>query len=138
MAGRTARETLRFLRAALHRYEEAEFLLNKSAYTTAAVYLSGYAVECILKALILFNEPLSKNPSTMNSFRGARAHDFDWLKRQLYRRNCILPAAIAPQLAKITWWETELRYDPGAIKRKEAEDFLNATKHILSWAKGRL
>ncbi|MFL5243288.1 MAG: hypothetical protein ACJ8FY_14375 [Gemmataceae bacterium] len=94
-----------------------------SAYTTAAVYLSGYAVECILKALILSNEPLSKNQGTMNSFRGARAHDFDWLKRQLYRRHCILPAAIAPQLAKATWWETELRYDPGAIKEKKRKIF---------------
>ena len=42
----------RFYRAGLLRFDEAKFLLDNSEYTTAAVYLGGYAVECLFKALI--------------------------------------------------------------------------------------
>jgi HEPN domain-containing protein len=53
---RLAKEPQRFFRAAQQWLAEAQFLLQND-YTTAAVYLAGYAVECMLKALILASEP---------------------------------------------------------------------------------
>src|SRR5438876_700259 len=85
------REIRRFLRAAEARLEEAQFLLANQ-YTTAAVYLAGYAVECAFKALILSSEPASRHVATVLSFRGAKAHDFEWLRKQLARRHFSIPA----------------------------------------------
>lgn len=59
----------RFLRANLRRQDEASFLLNEGNYSTAAVYLGGYAVECALKALILAGEPSARHATTLASFR---------------------------------------------------------------------
>lgn len=81
-----SREVRRFQRAAQQRLAEAQFLLEHN-YTTAAVYLGGYAVECALKALILSSEPVTKHRDTLLSFRGTRGHSFDWLIRKLAHRS---------------------------------------------------
>jgi len=44
-----------FYQAAKQRFEDALFLL--AGRRTAAVYLAGYAVECMLKTLILSRAP---------------------------------------------------------------------------------
>ena len=64
---------------------EAQFLLDHD-YTTAAVYLAGYGVECALKALLLSIVPVREQAAIIQTFRGTRAHDFLWLRRQLNRR----------------------------------------------------
>lgn len=69
-----------FYRAANQRFEDAEFLLSVGR-TTAAVYLAGYSVECILKALILAVVPPAQDGNLLAMFRGARAHDYGWLLR---------------------------------------------------------
>ena len=45
-----------FFRFALQRHDDAQVLLRYD-HTTGAVYLAGYGVECILKALILSGVP---------------------------------------------------------------------------------
>lgn len=69
-----------FYRAAKQRFEDAEFLLSIDR-TTAAVYLAGYSVECILKALIVATVPRAQEGEILATFRGGRAHDYDWLRR---------------------------------------------------------
>lgn len=49
-----------FYRCALHRRDEAKILRKADPRTTGAVYLAGYSVECILKALILAAAPQGK------------------------------------------------------------------------------
>ena len=41
-----------YYRCAFQRYEESQVLIE-AGYTTGAVYLAGYGIECILKALVL-------------------------------------------------------------------------------------
>jgi hypothetical protein len=118
--------------------EEAAFLLDPGGFGTAATYLAGYAIECALKALVLFSEPVARQRATLGSFRGVRAHDFDWLKAQLALRNCFTPREVALHLSNVAWWETDLRYDPRRIDSQDAEDFLNSAKAIVDWAKGRI
>jgi HEPN domain-containing protein len=137
VASSTPREVRRFYLAAVHRFDEARFLLQNS-YTTAAVYLAGYTVECALKSLILAGEPSSRHAATLATFHTKSAHDYEWLREKLGRRKVALPAGISRHLAKVTWWATDLRYSPGAIKRRDAVAFLDATEQILGWAKGRL
>jgi hypothetical protein len=105
-----------FYRVAVHRFEEAEFLLDHSPYTTAAVYLAGYAVECGLKAVILASEPRSRNAKTLATFRGVLAHDYEWLRRQIQRRNVTVPVEVSRQLSHVSWWNTDLRYQAGRVQ----------------------
>ena len=46
------KDAKRFYRAAGQRLDDAAYLLD-GARTTACVYLAGYCVECMLKALIV-------------------------------------------------------------------------------------
>jgi len=127
-----------FYRAATQRFDDAEFLLS-SDRTTAAVYLSGYAVECILKALILSITTRSQENDVLGQFRGARAHDFDWLLR-LYRQRggSGTPREIGEHLARLTSWSTDLRYSPGTISLREARAFFDSATELCRWAEGRI
>ena len=60
-----------YYRCAFQRYEEAEILFE-AGYTTGAVYLAGYGVECVLKALVLTVVPPNARSDALRSFRGAR------------------------------------------------------------------
>ncbi len=113
--------------------------LLRGDFTTGAVYLAGYAVECMLKALWLSRIPTSERPSLVDRFHGAKAHDFGWLKAQYLRVGGeTLPPAISRAIATVNSWSTDLRYQPGAMKINEAEAFLRTVDEILMWAKGRL
>ncbi len=133
---RLAKEPRRFFRAAEQRLQEVQFLLRHD-YTTASVYLAGYAVECILKALILASEPETRHAETMKSFRGVHGHDFDWLRKQLLQRRVSLPATITTALTDVSRWTTNLRYDPTIQTRRDADTFLTATEEIIRWGHGR-
>src|SRR5882724_12047235 len=117
------REIRRFQRAADARLEEAQFLLANQ-YTTAAVYLADYAVECAFKALILSSEPASRHEETLLTFRGAKAHDFNWPRRQLGRRRTPVPLPVEVRLRTADWWTTDLRYSPRTIIEADARAFL--------------
>lgn len=107
--------------------------------TTAAVYLAGYAVECMLKALILASVSKATLPTILASFRGAKAHDFGWLKQQYLKGGApAFPLPVARNFAQANTWTTELRYNPGTVKCREAVEFLKAAETILEWADGRL
>ncbi len=49
----TAQGARPFYRAGKQRFEDARLLLDKAERTTGAIYLAGYGVECLLKALVL-------------------------------------------------------------------------------------
>lgn len=134
---RLAKEPRRFFHAAQQRLREAQFLLQNN-YTTASVYLGGYAVECILKVLILASEPEAHHGETMKAFRGVRGHDFDWLRKQLHLRGIALSATMHTNLKSVNGWTTDLRYDPAIHKRREAEVFLTAAVEIIHWVRERL
>jgi len=127
-----------FYRAAKQRFEDAEFLLDANR-TTAAVYLAGYGVECMLNALIVSVVPSSREDDVLVMFRGARAHDFDWLRLQyLERGGPALSAEIVPEFARVNTWSTDMRYSPGTTSMSDARVFLTACVAIYNWADGRL
>ena len=106
-----------FYRCAVLRYEEAEVLL-KAAYTTGAVYLAGYGVECILKTLVLMAVPAAQRHAMLKQFRGGKAHDFEWL-RSLYLTNggSRFPSEVTRHFTLVNSWSTDLSLlalvDPG-------------------------
>src|SRR6185437_1455890 len=82
---------LLFLRAASQRIEDARFLYS-GGRTTAAVYLAGYGVEGLLKALILSQVGKQKQEGILNQFRTIKAHDYEWLRRMYYKHG--VPASL--------------------------------------------
>jgi len=127
-----------FYQAAKQRYDDARYLLHGDR-TTAAVYLAGYAVECMLQALILSRTPQRQQPRVVKTFRGSRAHDFGWLVKAYRDRGGLRPSAGVPRLlSRVSSWTTDIRYRSGAVKESDAIFFLQATDEILRWADGRL
>jgi len=128
----------RFYRSADERWTEAQ-ILRRADRTTAAIYLAGYAIECMLKALILEGLPEKSRNSVLSSFRGRQAHDFQWLRdRYILNGGAKPPKDINRQFTLVEDWSTEIRYDPKKVAGSEADQFLKAVQAIIHWANGRL
>ena len=126
-----------YYRCAFLRFEDAQILL-RADHTTGAVYLAGYGVECILKALVLMAVPLRDRPAMLLSFRGAKAHDYEWLRSQYFHNSGPrFPREINEQFTLVNSWSTDLRYRPNTVRDEEAEGFLIAVSRILHWADER-
>ena len=130
MAIPVSKEARRFHRCAQQRYSEAEVLL-RYGYTTGAVYLAGYGVECMLKALILATTPGNETAAVLNTFRGNKAHDYDSLKER-YRRGASpsISREVNEAFTLIQWWSADLRYSPANVKNEEAATFMEAAKAV--------
>lgn len=127
-----------YYRAAWQRAEEATALLDME-YTTAAVYLGGYGIECTLKALIVCSVPPRQRDDVVRGFRGAQGHDLDWLRRRyLLLQPAPIPSLISKELALANTWTTDLRYEPRTIRRHDAELFHEAVQAIMQWANERI
>ena len=127
-----------FYRAAKERFEDAELILGLNR-TTAAVYLAGYSVECMIKALILSSVPRSRENEILAMFRGGQAHDFRWLMR-LYQQHggIAVPRHLAEDFEEVADWSTAIRYSPATMQAHDAKDFLYSTTKMIKWADGRL
>lgn len=137
MSSKAKPEVVRFRRVARQRRDEARFLLAND-YTNASTYLAGYAVECMLKALILKNTPVKFHKAVVESFRGKGGHNFETLKHLLTQRGVVFPKVISAALGRVAHWTTDLRYEPRKLRYTEADDFMKATEQIVRWAEGRL
>lgn len=127
----------RYYRVAYQRLDDGSALLDISR-ARAAIYMTGYAVECILKALLLVSTPAGQRSAVLETFRGAGSHNIDWLREQLVHRIGRLPVAEARQVSLVRSWSTDLRYEPGPGDPEDAEAFLAAANAILTWADGRM
>ena len=138
MAIPASSEAKKFYRCAFERYDDAQILL-RAAHTTGAVYLAGYGIECILKALILSVLAPAPRAEMLESFRGTKAHDYEWLRTRYFENGGPrFPREIIQAFALVNGWSTEMRYLPGFIKASEAEGFLAAAHNIIDWVDGRL
>lgn len=135
------KDAKRFYQAAKQRLDDAAFLLD-AARTLAAVYLSGYCVECMWKALIITQAGKDKKDEVIELYAGAKAHNFDWL-RSLYDRYGGPPPSpkdknLRGAFVVVGSWGTHLRYDPGTMPEDAATEFIEAVRLIHAWADKRL
>ena len=138
MAIPTSHEARLYYRCAFQRHEDAQILLHAD-HTTGAVYLAGYAVECTLKALILSAMTPHDRDVMLRSFRGAKAHDYEWLRdRYLFNGGARFPRHVTEAFTLVNDWSTDLRYLPRTLKDEEASDYLSSAAIIMQWADGRL
>lgn len=130
------KQVARFRRLAFQRREAAEVLL-KQGYTTDAVYLAGYTVECILKALALSLWPQRQHAEMVASFRGRAAHDYEWIRRK-YLMRVSIPKAVLTSLVLVGSWTPDIRYDTSRIDPRVADRFFADVKTVLDWCEGRI
>jgi hypothetical protein len=127
-----------FYRCAFERHDDAEVLL-RAEHTTGAVYLAGYGVECILKALVLSALAPAARSEMINSFRGTKAHDFEWLRTQyLQGGGPRFSREVLEAFTLVNAWSTGMRYLPRTLGKDVAAGFLAAAWNIIRWADGRL
>jgi hypothetical protein len=137
MAMPKTKDAVLYYRCAIQRFEEARILQN-AEHGTGAVYLAGYGIECMLKALVLHSTPAKRQSEAMQSFRGGQGHDYDWLREQYRSKGgAIFPQNVNQSFTLVNGWSTDLRYTPRNLRGDEADDFLNAVESILGWAKQR-
>lgn len=127
-----------YYRAGKQRFDDAQLLLREER-TTGAVYLAGYTVECLLKALLLASVATSLRLRLLGDFRGSRAHSIEWLGA-LYRRHVgtTVPRDITRHLARVASWTTDLRYTTGSVKMAEANEFMDSVVAFATWADARM
>ena len=121
-----------YRRAAIRRLDAARHLAL-SEYRLEAVYLAGYAVECMLKAWIVRSTPKSKHSQIIQLFRGNRGHSFEFLRKQLWEMGCLKRGEAIPEFHRVSGWSTDFRY---AVKLPRAQDmktFLDAAARIVNW-----
>jgi len=130
-------------RAQLHqladdRIRDARALLAAKRWS-GAYYLAGYAVECMLKTLILEATPEKDHATVEAEFRGQRAHHYEWLRHRYVQTHAPgWPADISQALTFVGTWETSLRYTPGVGDRHDASRFLAEARKIVAWADSRM
>ena len=117
---------------------DATFMLREANRSRAAVYLAGYTVECLLKALILSHVPRKKREE-LKKRRDFLTHDLLALKAlYLSHHGFSFPKSVASDLVEVSSWDPASRYRPGPIKYQYADAFLQAVERISLWADGRL
>ena len=128
----------RFYRVALQRLDDGDLILVRLGRPAPAIYLTGYAVECILKALLIVSTPHAGRNEVLRSFRGKLAHDLLWLRDRLKERGVNPPPGVAKEWAYAAGWSTDLRYEPGPGDEEDAARMLDAARVVVGWAKGRM
>ena len=131
-------EARRYYRAAQQRLEDGQLILTKLKRPAAAIYLTGYAVECILKALLLSATPVSSRVESLREFRGAAGHDLAGLSEKLGARGVRMPPGTARALNYVTSWSVSLRYEPGPGNPEAAKRFIESARAVMDWAERRL
>jgi hypothetical protein len=91
----------RFYQVAKQRFDDALLLLEMER-TTAAIYLAGYSVEGMLKALILSAVPQAQEVELLRMLHGARAHDYEWLLHLYVEKGgARMPPSVVPHFARV-------------------------------------
>ena len=125
-----------FRRAAEQRLVDAQFL-REAGRSTGAVYLAGYCVECVLKALILAVVPAGREADVLRTFRGGAAHAYDHHQYQ-QEGGAPVPADVLRHFVRVNTWAVDMRYRPGTIEESEVRLFFESVTEVIRWADGRL
>jgi hypothetical protein len=143
MGTRNNPDVQKYTRVAKQRLDEAKLIHDRLQLWSAAQYLVGYSVECMLKALVLVNTPRNKRPTssraTIEWMKESFGHDLNKLYAGLRSRSVKIPAAVQGELIYLCSdaqgrWSPEDRYEPGPGNPKDAARFLKAVETIVRWA----
>ncbi len=134
-------------KASKHRLDDARALLNAGRWR-GAMYLSGYAVECLIKTKLMriygcrnlheLEDELQRR-NILASHATVFTHHLELLLRltqtfDRLRQNRIL----WPQFSIINRWMPAWRYTSDLANRQDAEDFLEAVENLMNWIENNI
>jgi hypothetical protein len=132
------RDARKYYRVALQRIDEAMLIHSRLDLSSAAEYLGGYAVECILKALLISAIPPSRRPAagdlTVDWLKREVGHDLPRLRQTLAEHGVMMPREIVRDFMFVSTWDPGLRYEPGPGDRDRTTRFLASAKTVIKWA----
>lgn len=132
----------RFARVAKRRLDEAKVIHTRVHLNAAAQYLGGYAIECILKALVLHRTPPSKQLRSAAEIdqwmKKSFGHDLNSLRIYLDKYGEHMPPDVAREFLFVSTWDPQLRYDPGPDKPERTRQFLLSAEAVVQWASERM
>ena len=153
------RDTIKdYRRSAMRRLEDATELLEPPTYNSqrsdvlqrhlrGAMYLAGYAVECLLKAYLIqqlnsqtlaaamdainLQRKQEKRDPIENIARTAAGHQIFYLLRltDLQGR----PGYDIRLWGHVGQWRSAWRYETDFVQRQEATDFIDAVQSVVDW-----
>lgn len=131
-----------YYRVGRQRRDEAALILRELELWAAAQYLSGYAVECMFKALVITLTPKRELPekgdATVEWLKETFGHDLGRLRIGIAQRGAPLPRSMISDFLFVSTWNPNIRYKPGPGDPKEATRFLAAVDSIVRWADERM
>jgi hypothetical protein len=132
----------KFARVAILRLDEAKLIYRKAQLPAAAQYIGGYAVECVLKALVIASTPRNERPpsgdETIAWLKKAFGHDLYALKAYLTKRGVQMSHPVSGDFLFVSTWDPQLRYELGPGDPKVTERFLEAAEALVKWADERM
>ena len=126
-----------FQKAAGQRLTSAQVLFEKG-HTLDAMYLTGYTIECSLKALILELTPSANKAQVLSKITsGKKMHDAEVLGGVLKALGTPIPLGLVKRIRR-AGWSTALRYETGHRDTGETRAFMKTTKAIYDWVEEQL
>lgn len=129
-------------KASRHRLDDARALLNADRWR-GAMYMAGYAVECMLKAKLMrmfdcrqlreLEEELQRR-GLLSAAASVYSHQLGMLLRLTQRMDQLRSdRAFWPQFNMVNRWVPAWRYSADLSNREDAQDFLDAVTRIVHW-----
>lgn len=150
-----------YLKVAPRRVQDAEELLQHPSlnpnergaevrHLRSAMYLAGYAVECVLKAYLISHEPPAQSLAEVLKLRGERGKRIANLLGY-EGHNLVLLLSLTDLEASLDthperkkdWgvclkWRSDWRYDSTSPKVTDAEVFVRSVRRLHDWVTARL
>ena len=133
----------RFARAASMHRAAARIVLDEcppkaySILATEVIYLSGYVLECSLKALVLSNTPLKQHEKMIERFKADIKHDLEKLRLLLHEKGIEITKKNLTHFRQVfRIWNSEMRYEAKPREKLVAESIVAATESLADWIAG--
>ena len=133
--------------ASPQRLADAKVLLNASRWR-GAMYMAGYAVECLLKMRLMHIydcknlrelEDLLRQRSILPANRTVFTHQLEDLLRMTPGYNRLMRnREMLPLFNKVNQWTPNWRYTSKPTNRREATEFMTSIENFMRWVNNNL
>ncbi len=143
-----------YVKSGFRRLRDAEELLQRptldpkeqgagTRHLRGAVYLSGYGVECLLKAYLISRQwhcsrlseawdAIRAGGNPIRDICGEAGHDLRYLL-SLTDLEARMGSELLQQMSLSARWSSSGRYDPRLVSREDAQARIEATRSLVNW-----
>lgn len=125
-----------YLLPARQRLDDARALLD-AGRTNGCIFLAGFAVECLLKAVILTNSTPRERPELLVRLKEDFGHNVVRLRQEAARRGVHPGEAERSAFRTLTGRENDIRYDARVQSLQIARRVFEAATTLSRWAEGK-